>query len=313
MKRVLVTGGTGLVGRNLIAILRRNGYEVAILSRKSNPDKLQFQWNVNTKTIDERALAYAENIVHLQGANVGEKRWSNKRKIEIFDSRVTALYFLLEKLKEKNIKPKSLVSASAIGYYGTESEPNKIFNETDEAGQDYLATLCKAWEEAAFKFQELGTRVSIVRSGIAIDKSDLAIKSLALPVALGVGSPLGSGKQFMPWIHVFDLARVYFHLLLNENISGVFNGVSSQHITNKEIVKALGKILRRPIFMPNVPSFVLKFMFGEMSQVMLNGNPVSNQKLLNSGFELMFTDFDSALHDIFKDTANKVYMPHCCN
>lgn len=293
---ILITGGTGHIGKRLTEILIEKGHSVSILSRsKKQSDKVNYYtWNIANQEIEEEAIKQLDVIVHLAGANVGEGRWTNKRKKEIIDSRVDSGNLLFESVKKHNPKLKAFISSSAIGYYGMVNS-NSIFEESDPSGSDFLAEVCVKWEETANKFNELNTRVAIVRTGVVLDKNDGALAKLLTPIKLGIGSALGSGKQAMPWIHLEDICDIYTHLIENESLSGIYNGVAPSNDNNKEFSRAVAKVLNKPFWFPAVPAFALKLLMGEQSVIALKGSHISAKKIETSGFKFKYSKLKEAL------------------
>ena len=299
MAIILITGGTGLVGKALSKRLIAEGHEVRILSRnpQSSSSIKSFYWNVEKNEIDEKAFDGVEHIVHLAGSGIADHRWTNKRKQDIIDSRVNSMRLITEVVKRKNIQLKSFVGASAVGIYGmTTSE--KIFTETEKGKDDFLSQTCIQWENAYQDIQTLSNKNCIIRIGVVLSKDGGALKRLLPLFNLGLGSAVGSGKQYMPWIHLNDLVSVFYEALFNSNYKGIYNAVSTEETTNQSFSKQLAKSLSKPFFLPNVPSFILKLVFGEMANVLLEGSRVSNQKIINSGFQFKFPILSSALQNI---------------
>jgi uncharacterized protein (TIGR01777 family) len=296
MAIILISGGTGLVGRALSKRLISEGHEVRILSRnpQSSSQLKSFYWSVEKNKIDEKAFDGIEHIVHLAGSGISDKRWTNARKQTIIDSRVNSIKLITSIIKKKNIQLKSFVGASAIGIYGmTTSE--KIFAETDKGKDDFLSQTCTQWENAYQEIQTLSNKNSIIRIGIVLSKDGGALRALLPLFQLGLGSSVGSGKQYMPWIHLDDLVAILYESLFNSNYHGIYNAVSSQETISNTFSKQLAKSLSKPFFLPNVPSFVLKIVFGEMANVLLEGSRVSNQKLINIGFIFKYPSLSEAL------------------
>lgn len=296
MEKVLITGGTGLIGKHLHKKLIEKGYEVLILSRNKNRVNKStiFYWNPEKEEIDSEAIEKADYIIHLAGANIGEKRWTAKRKQEIVDSRVKTAELLLKTIQENNLKPKAFISASATGYYGAITT-DKTFIETDTPANDFLGKTCFEWEKSADKFAETGIRTVKIRTGLVLTKKGGALEKMLLPVKLGVGSPIGSGRQFMPWIHIDDLCNIYIKAIEDTKLKGAYNAVAPEYIRNKEFIRILAKVLNKPFWFPNVPSFVLKILFGEMSQIVLKGSKVSSEKIIKAGYRFEFNELGSAL------------------
>ncbi len=296
-QKILISGGSGLVGMQLSELLASHGYEVSHLSRNPTNGKYpSFYWDVKKQEIDEEAVKHTDMIIHLAGASVAGKRWSESWKKEIYDSRIDSTRLLYKTVKAYNQGLKHFISASAIGYYGWDTG-EELIAEDHQKGEGFLADVVEDWENEVKKFEELKIPVSIVRVGIVLSEEGGALKELMRPTKLGLGAALGSGKQYMSWIHVDDLCRIFSHLV-ESNESGVFNGVAPQPVTNRALSKSIAKSLSRPFFLPNVPGFALKLLVGEMAVILLGGNKVSSKKIENSGFNFRFTSLDSALKDL---------------
>lgn len=299
MAVILISGGTGLVGKALTKRLMTKGHEVRILSRNPKPsNKIKsFYWDVEKHEIDEKAFDGVEHIVHLAGSGIADKRWTDKRKQDIIDSRVNSMKIITDVIKKKNIQLKSFVGASAIGIYGmTTSE--KIFTETDKGTDDFLTQSCTQWENSYQSIQSLSNKTCIIRIGVVLSKNGGALKRLLPLFNFGLGSAVGSGKQYVPWIHIDDLVSIFHEALFNPNYTEVYNAVSAEKTNNQSFSKQLAKSLSKPFFLPNVPAFVLKLVFGEMANVLLEGSRVSSQKLTDNGFQFQFPTLNEALKDI---------------
>ncbi len=300
MAVILISGGTGLIGKALSNRLLTEGHKVRVLSR--NPQAFSqppaFYWNVEKNEIDEKAFDGVEHIIHLAGSGIADKRWTTKRKQEIIDSRVKSIKLITDIVKRKNIHLASFVGASAIGIYGM-TIADKKFTETDKGQSDFLSETCAQWEKAYQEIQLLSDKSCIIRVGIVLSKDGGALKKLLPLFNLGLGSAIGSGKQYMPWIHLEDLIAVFHKSLFNQNYNGTYNAVSSENVTNTTFSKQLATALSKPFFIPPTPAIVLKLMFGEMADMLLSGSSVSNQKLLNAGFRFKFGSLSEAFKDIF--------------
>lgn len=301
MATVLITGGNGLIGRNLSGMLIKKGYSVSILTRnKINEDQgLSFyHWNPEKKEIDIQALQNADFIIHLSGANLGEKRWTKRRKRELEDSRIETARLLFEKLKEIRKQPEAFISASATGFYGSVSS-EKIFCEDDENGQDFTGELCRKWEDAANRFEESGIRTVKIRTGIVLSERGGALGRIAAPAKFGMAAALGSGNQYLPWIHIEDLCNIYIKALEDKKMKGAYNAVVPTHCSNREFTRAVASALDRPFFLPNIPSFLIRSVFGEMADILLEGSRVSCDKIIRAGFNFRFHNLEGALNDLF--------------
>jgi len=305
MQTVLITGGTGLIGTALTQMLLQKGYAVIILSRSAkiaNDPFVSFaEWNMEAQTVDVAAIQKADYIIHLAGANVGEKRWTKKRKKEILESRTKSGAVLVKVLKENTHKVKALISASAIGWYGPDNATSKKggFREDAPAYEDFLGGTCLQWEES---LKPLATDVRLVhlRTGIVLGNGGGALPEFKKPLQLGIAAILGGGKQMISWIHVEDLCRMYIYALEN-NLSGVYNAVAPTHVTNKTLTLALAKALRGKAYIPiHVPSFILKIVLGEMSIEVLKSTTVNCDKIRNTGFKFVYPSLDAALKELVK-------------
>jgi uncharacterized protein (TIGR01777 family) len=301
MQKVLITGGTGLIGSYLSNYLTREGYKVSLLTRnKSFEGDSFYRWDIKNNYIEEGALANTEFIIHLAGAGIADRKWTAKRKKEIIDSRVESADLIFYKLKELAIKPKAFITASAIGYYGSVTS-DKVFIESDPPGTDFQAKVCEIWERSSHKFAEAGIRTVQLRIGIVLTPHGGALKKMILPSKIGIGSPLGSGKQYFPWIHIKDAARAIDLSLKNKEMIGPYNLTAPHLVRYEDFSKSLAKVLKRPHIAPNVPAFVLKAMFGEMAQIILNGSPISSDKLVKAGFKFEFDNLEMALKNLLVD------------
>jgi uncharacterized protein (TIGR01777 family) len=299
MKTVLITGGTGLVGKYLCKKLIEKGYVVATLGRQSKKqsDIPNYTWNIEKNELEDGALENVDYIIHLAGANIGEKRWTSKRKKEIVDSRIESSQLIFQKITENKHQLKAFISASAIGYYGAITT-DKIFVETDQPSQDFLGETCRLWEESANSFESSGIRTVKIRTGVVLTYQGGALAKMITPVKVGLGASIGSGKQYMPWIHIDDLCEIYLKAIEDNNMHGAFNAVSPEHKNNGEFSKTLTKVLKKKVWFPNIPAFIMKIIFGKMSELILNGSRVSSNKLIKEGFQFKFPDLKSALEDL---------------
>lgn len=279
MSTVLISGGSGLIGQSLIPVLSGAGYRPVILSRSGQKNK----GKTPTTGYTADALEGATAIINLAGENLSAGRWTAERKKKIISSRVNTLTTLYRLLQENPHSVKTLISGSATGYYGTQTS-DVIFRETDPPGHDFLAEVCIQWEEAARSFESLGIRVLTVRTGVVFSDQGGALPKLMMPLKFGISLPLGSGKQWIPWISVDDLSGIFLHLLQNEGLSGVFNAVAPEPVTNRQLMKQLARQYHK-LFIPiGVPAYLLKMALGEMSIVTLQGSRVSSEKIERTGF-----------------------------
>lgn len=299
---ILLTGASGLVGTRLTDMLIKKGYQVAHLGRSKRPGKVpSYVWDVAKGEFDPEALHGVDVIIHLAGAGVADKRWTPQRKKEILESRTKSSALLYETLKKTNNKVRAVVSASAIGYYGFGLNEKIIFTEESNPGSDYLSNVVVAWEREVDTIASLGIRVAKIRIGIVLSDKGGALKEMAGPIKIGIGSPLGSGKQILSWIHLDDLCAMFIRAVEDESMKGAYNAVSPLPVTNREMTRALAKVLNRPLLLPPVPTFVLQIVIGEMTDIVVNGSNISSEKIRKTGFTFRFTELESALKELFKD------------
>ncbi len=305
-KSVLITGGSGLIGSRLTEMLQEKGYIVTHLShsqKKTNATKV-YQWDPAKKFIEDEAIQNADYIIHLAGANVAEGRWTSERKKEIIDSRMLSTALLRETLLRVTNKVQVFVSASGVSLYGVNTG-HTLLKENSAQGSDFLANVTKLWEGEVDKiYKEVdGIRVVKLRTGFVLSSKGGALPKLAMPVRFGVGAPLASGNQYVPWIHIDDLCRMYIYALENSHVSGAYNAVASKPVTNEVLTKEIGNVLQRPVWIPSVPEFALKIALGEMAEVVAGGNNVSNEKIKQAGFTFAYNDVSNALQHLLKDKA----------
>jgi len=298
--KILITGGSGLIGTHLTKMLLDMGCQVAHMSRSKKSGQVpSFVWDVEEGTMDVASLDGIDTIIHLAGAGVADKRWSKSRKEEILQSRVKSTQLLFETLSKNPNQVKSFISASAIGYYGFGTS-KEVFHEQSQFGTDFLATVTRAWEEEVDKISALRMRVAKLRIGIVLSDEGGALVEMAKPIRLGFGSPLGSGKQYLSWIHLDDLCAMFIKAVESDSMRGAYNAVSGNWVTNKEMTKTIAKILNKPLWLPNVPAFVLKIVVGEMAEIVLNGSKVSADKIKSTGFNFKYTDLNQALESLLR-------------
>lgn len=294
---ILISGGTGLVGSQLIPALHSKGHKVSLLSRaKAEEDESIFQWNHKKGYIQEGAFDGVDTLVHLAGAGVADKKWTAQRKKEIIESRTLSSNLLFETIKNQPNQVKTLVAASAIGYYGMDTE-DQLMTEESPAGNDFLAEVVKAWEASTKQFESLGIRVVQIRIGVVLAKEGGALPKILQPP---VAAPLASGNQFMSWIHMDDLVGIIAKAIEDENMTGVFNGVAPKAENNRDFTKLAAKAFGKLYLPIPVPGFLLKLILGEMAQIVTGGNKVSAQKLENSGYNFQFFELEKALAHLAK-------------
>ncbi|MGB0932766.1 MAG: TIGR01777 family oxidoreductase [Lishizhenia sp.] len=294
-KIILIAGGTGLVGQPLVKALKKEGNTVRVLSRQaSNHQKDIFHWDPSKNEIDENALEGVTHIVNLAGVGIADKRWTKTRKQEIVKSRVEPTAFLFS-FASKMPNLEQYVTASGINCYGYDNY-SKIYKETDNFGSDYLSQVVQKWEESAAIFSSV-CKVVKLRISVVLSTEGGALPKIAQPIKMYFGTALGSGKQWMPWISLNDLVRM-FQYSIQHNLNGTFNAISSTQ-TNKEFTQSLAKVLRKPLWLPNAPGFILKLIFGEMASVVLDGLQASNEKICLTGFCFEDTDLTTTFEKLY--------------
>ena len=267
-------------------------------NKSSKHDIKNYEWDWEKNKIDDNCFKDVTDIIHLAGAGIAEKPWTSKRKKEIVKSRVLTARLILKRLKELNHPLNSFTSASGVGYYGAITN-NKTHEETDSSYPDFISDCCVQWENAVDQFSEI-TRTTKLRLGIILDKNDGAVAKIAGIIKKNIGAPIGSGKQFMPWIHLDDAVGLFLHALKNKSISGTYNAVATEHVYNKFFTETLAEKLNKKLRLPNVPSFILKLIYGELADILLEGVKVNNEKILASGYSFKHNKLSEALEDIYR-------------
>ena len=294
MKNIIISGGSGLVGQRITELLEKKGYEVAWLSR-SRQGRKSFLWDVEKQEIDQEAMEWADAIIHLAGAGVAEKRWTAERKKLIFESRTQSTQLLFSAIEKSVKKPSAFISASAVGYYGFNTGATLV-DENNKSGSDFLAEVVIAWENEVKKMESLQLRTVLLRIGIVLDAEGGALGEMLKPP---VAAPLGSGDQWMSWIHIEDLASMFVFALEKTTLQGVFNAVGPNPSTNQQLTKEAAMAKGKPYVGIGVPGFALKLVLGEMAAMVLGGNRVSSKKIEKAGFEFEFPELRGALRNIF--------------
>ena len=296
---VLISGGSGMIGRYLTSVLLSAGYKVSHLSRDINQFGVVrvYRWDPGKKILDPEYLRGVDFLIHLAGANLGDKRWTQYRRKEILRSRIDSARLLFETASRHSIMPKVFITASGIGYYGTVTS-DRIFNEEDPSSGGFLGELCKKWEEAAESFKTSGVRTVSIRSALVLEKSDSGLSRLIKLAKYGFVTRIGSGKQYMPWIHISDLCGIYLKAIEDPHISGAYNAVAPHHVSHNEFMKILARVMKRPVFIPPVPGFLVRAVMGEMSDIILEGSRVSSERIIKAGYRFKFEGLHGALEDI---------------
>ena len=298
-KNILITGGSGLLGMQLTAELLKQGHTISHLSRRpgKDPHVKTFLWDVKKERIDSHCIDGIDTIIHLAGAGIADKRWTEERKREIIESRTKSIGLIFGLMKEKAHKVHTVISASGINYYGDRGD--ELLTETSTPADDFIGKCCIEWENAVDEGKQFDLRVLKFRTGVVLTTKGGALPQLALPVKLGIGSPLGTGNQWVPWIHHSDAIAMYLHGVNNEQIDGVYNMVAPLPVTNLQLTVAVAKQLHRPLWAPNVPAPVIKFLFGQMASLVLGSTKAAAQKIEDTGFTFTYPDITSALKEIY--------------
>lgn len=301
IKHVLITGASGLIGSRLTEILVSNGYSVSHLSRSKKKSAVKtFVWDVKKFRIEEGALEGVDAIIHLAGAGVADRRWTPNRKKEILESRTRSTALLVHTLASKPHHVKVFVAASGMSYYGT-TVSDRIFTEADPPATDFLASVTTQWEQETDKLQSLPVRVVKFRIGVVLSEKGGALLPIVRSIAWMAGAPMGTGKQFLSWIHIDDLCYMFVHAIKNSAMTGAYNAVSPNPVTNLELTRAIARILKKPLLLPCIPSFMLKLLLGEMSMMVLEGSRLSAEKIKSTGFTFRFDTLNDALNDLLKE------------
>jgi len=305
---ILITGGTGLIGKALADEFAEQGFKVIILTRNISThvqyttDFIRYaSWNIHQSTYDRWAIQAADIIVHLAGENVGAKKWTTKRKEEILSSRLKSSELLIKAIRETPNKVKTVVSASAIGWYGPDPKiPNpKPFVETDEYYPDFLGETCKQWEESIQPITQFGKRLVKIRTGLVLSNKGGLLPEMQKSLRFGAAGILGGGRQVVSWIHIDDLVRIYLHAVVTPSLHGVYNAVAPKPVSNKELAIRLAKEIKGSFYVPlHIPSFALRMVLGEMSVEVLKSSTVSSEKIRKTGFNFVFPSIDSALQEL---------------
>lgn len=293
MAIILLTGGTGLIGQTLQKQLENNNHNVRILTRSPKLDN-HFKWDIKANYIDEKVFENLDYIIHLAGAGIADKRWTDERKKVLINSRVESSGLLFSKINELNIPLKGFISASGIGYYGAITS-SKIYSEEDQPADDFIAKICIEWEAAANQFKTLNIPVTILRTGVVLSSNGGALKKMNTPLFL---SALGTGKQYIPWIHIDDLCNLYVKAIEDVNFTGIYNAVAPEHKTNNDFTKTLAKVVKKPVLPINAPGFILKIVLGELAAIVLEGSRVSAEKTTAS-YNYKFENLEKALYAIY--------------
>jgi uncharacterized protein (TIGR01777 family) len=299
--RVVITGGTGMIGRALAGALVAAGHEAVVTSRRPEaaaglPAGVSARkWDTRTAEELTPVLEEAEGVVHLTGENIGAGRWTTERKRRIRDSRVRSTEALASAFERCSKRPGVLVQGSAVGYYGPRGD--EPIPESTPAGSDFLAQVCRDWEAAGEAVEALGVRRVIARTGVVFAKGGGALPRIVMPFKLFAGGPVGSGRQVLPWIHLGDEVGAMIHLLEDTKAEGAFNLAAPGAVSNRALARVLGRVLKRPSFLPT-PAIALRLLLGEMSTLVLDGQRAVPKQLLDHGYSFRFPEVEPALRDL---------------
>lgn len=298
-KNILITGGSGMIGTRLTTLLIERGHRVSHLTRSPRQSSVKtFLWDPAKSFIDEKAFAGIDTIIHLAGAGIADKRWNARRKREILLSRTDTMRLLAQTLRRIQHDVITVISASGISYYGLKDH-QRPFIEEDPAGDDFMAKVTVEWEKEADALKDQ-LRIVKIRTGVVLSRDGVAMRKLTMPIKFFVGAPLGSGKQFVNWIHIEDVCRMYMKAVDDPSMEGVFNAVAPNPVTNAELMHELARVLKRPLWLPPVPGFIVKLIAGEVGEVVLKGGRISSRKIQQSGFKFQFETVRSALEDLLR-------------
>lgn len=309
---VLIFGGTGFIGRNLTEELLTNGYKVLVVTRnlqKTTNDLGSkanlIEWDNHSPLSSISELQDTEVVINLAGESIGNRRWSNSVKQEILTSRIRTTHAIVSAINNRTIHPKVLINASAVGYYGPRQD--EVITEIEESGADFLAQVCRDWEHEAYKVQSDLTRVSIIRIGVVLGKEG-ALNRMIIPFKFYVGGPLGTGSQWLSWIHITDLTRMIRFVIENQELTGPINATAPGSVTMKEFSQVLGEVMSRPSWL-QVPTWILRIALGQMADMLLHGQRVVPKKIIDAGFEFRFCKLKATLEDVF-GARNGEYISH---
>lgn len=304
MKKIIITGATGSIGQNLVRELSARGDEVIVFTRNPETAKKKLvnaskyvKWKYESIAGWMHELHGVDVVVHLAGANLGAKRWNEEYKKLAYDSRIISTRNLVEAIKQADRKPKAFICSSAVGIYGNRYD--EVLDENSSLGNDFMSNICKDWEKEAEKVVQFGVRRVSVRTGLVMQKDEGVLKKMLLPFKLFIGGPLGSGRQWFPWIHIDDIVGIYLYAIDNENVSAAINGASPGIVTMKEFGKTLGKVMKRPSLFP-VPKFAMKIAAGEVADYAVMSQRTSVEKILNADYKFKFEDLEEALRNLLK-------------
>ncbi len=304
MKKIIITGATGSIGKKLVQELTARGDEVIIFTR--NPESARnkivnanryVKWEYDCMDVWMYELNDVDAVVHLAGANLGAKRWNDEYKKLAYDSRIISTRNLVEAIKQVERKPKAFICSSAVGIYGNRYD--EVLDENGYLGNYFMADICKDWEKEAEKVEQYGVRRVSIRTGLVMQKDEGVLEKMLMPFKLFIGGPLGSGRQWFPWIHIDDIVGIYLDAIDNEKLSGSVNASSPGIVRMKDFAKVLGKVLKRPSLFP-APKIAMKIAAGEVAEYAVMSQRTSAEKIIESGYQFKFEELERALRDLLK-------------
>jgi uncharacterized protein (TIGR01777 family) len=299
-KHILITGATGMIGKALVRALQKAGHTIAVLSRtqKSIPGVKVYLWDVYQQKIDPDCMAGIDTIVHLAGTPIADQKWTKIRKQQLIDSRVLSTQLLYQTIKETRARISTFLSAAAVGYYGDRGD--EILTEEALPGSGFIVDCCKQWEAAVDEGQQLGIRIVKLRTGVVLAKNEGALPALEKPIRFFAGAPLGSGKQWIPWLHLDDIVAIYINAIENTLMSGAYNACAPFPVTNATLTKAIAQKLQRPVWPFHVPEKLLKLLLGTRAELILMSTHTTADKILSTGFNYKYPQLDDALTAIYR-------------
>ena len=299
MEHVLITGGSGTIGRTLTDLLQKHGYEVAWMSRKAGMEPVQrFVWDIDEGGIDEEALRWADHVIHLAGAGIADKPWTAQRKQELYDSRVKSANLLVSKMNESHAQIKTFLSIAGIGYYG--SGGDQWQHEEDPPASGFVADLCVDWEQAVKPVEALGVRLVTFRVPMVLTKNGGLLERFKFPLKLGIAPYFGNGRNFYSWIHIDDLCRIFLHGLGNTTVAGTYNAAAPHPERTKDFIKSVARGMKKWAVPFPVPAIALRVVMGDRGKLPFTSNRVSNEAISATGFEFQFTSVEAAISDLFR-------------
>ncbi len=304
LQKVLITGGTGMIGRRLTQLLLEKGYQVSYLSRekKNISNVTVYRWDIPKGYIEDEALETADYIVFLAGSGVADGRWTESRKQEIIESRTKGIELIAKELQNRSYNVQACVAASGIGFYGADTG-NEHLDEDAPSGTDFIAHVTRQWEKSSELLGNIKIRTAMLRIGVVLSADGGALPKMAEPVRWGVGSAMGTGQQWLSWIHIDDVCGMIIAAIENQTWKGIYNAVSPEPVTNQLFIRQIASTIKRPLWLPKVPSIIFRIIFGEMANLILGGNYVLNKRIAQkTSFSYQFPQLSLALNNLLQKT-----------